>query len=385
MGRRTIHGRGAKKRAPSTDVIGTFSGTSTPNLTGRILKNVKTDFGAKGDGVTDDTTAIQNALNAVDSNWALFFPTGIYKYTVKFQMYAKTTAILYGDGPHKTILLAANKDSSTLNFELCNNIEACDFALRCPTGDVRDNSNNSRRGMMLFNSDSITLRNIEVFNVEDAGFLIEEGSDNVLVDRCYVNHSWSDGFHITGSCANVTLRNCKALETGDDSFASVGYDPQSNTNIKYHNCLSLDGGARGFCFEGTIGGEALYCQIYRSAHAGAALDTPSSFLPNAVDNILIRDCYFDNCRTDQLTDHPVILLFAENKSVHNITIDRNKIYNARCAQGIRASGFSAPIDVTGSATNNIMVGGQLTTGISVGANASLSPRTGNTLNGAPAN
>src|SRR5438270_1453944 len=37
------------------------------------------DFGAKGDGVTDDTTALQAALTfALQNNLRLYFPAGIY-------------------------------------------------------------------------------------------------------------------------------------------------------------------------------------------------------------------------------------------------------------------------------------------------------------------
>lgn len=41
-------------------------------------KNVK-DFGAKGDGVANDTTAIQSAINAAsaDRGGVVFFPAGV--------------------------------------------------------------------------------------------------------------------------------------------------------------------------------------------------------------------------------------------------------------------------------------------------------------------
>ena len=45
-------------------------------------KNVKTDFGAKGDGVTDDAPAINRALaqmKTIVNNWCkLYFPAGTY-------------------------------------------------------------------------------------------------------------------------------------------------------------------------------------------------------------------------------------------------------------------------------------------------------------------
>src|ERR1700693_5352198 len=43
----------------------------------KTVYNVK-NFGAKGDGVTDDTAAIQTALNTVPRNSELFFPPGQY-------------------------------------------------------------------------------------------------------------------------------------------------------------------------------------------------------------------------------------------------------------------------------------------------------------------
>lgn len=62
----------------------------TPAGTGAVTTTVQTklretvsvkDFGAVGDGVTDDTAAISNALTAVSAGGTLLFPAGIYKVT----------------------------------------------------------------------------------------------------------------------------------------------------------------------------------------------------------------------------------------------------------------------------------------------------------------
>ncbi|MGH7451063.1 MAG: glycosyl hydrolase family 28-related protein, partial [bacterium] len=45
------------------------------------MLNVK-DFGAKGDGIADDTTAIQAAIDALPNDGGVvFFPSGIYNIT----------------------------------------------------------------------------------------------------------------------------------------------------------------------------------------------------------------------------------------------------------------------------------------------------------------
>ena len=51
-------------------------------------KNVKTDYGAVGNGVADDTTALQNALNAMGAGTfkVLYIPAGTYKITSTLTM-----------------------------------------------------------------------------------------------------------------------------------------------------------------------------------------------------------------------------------------------------------------------------------------------------------
>jgi hypothetical protein len=79
-----------------------------------------TDFGAVGDGVTDDTDAINWALNqlyCIEVNpqirRSLFFPAGVYRITGTILI--PPYATLYGEGSNNSIIQHANVDDSTLN------------------------------------------------------------------------------------------------------------------------------------------------------------------------------------------------------------------------------------------------------------------------------
>src|SRR5262245_65804300 len=54
------------------------------------------DAGAFGDGVTDDTAAIQRAILAIGDGGVVFFPPGVYRVT---QLFVSSRVVLLGAAP----------------------------------------------------------------------------------------------------------------------------------------------------------------------------------------------------------------------------------------------------------------------------------------------
>lgn len=157
---------GAVKQITSAD----FAAISTSP---QGVINVKW-FGAKGDGVTDDTISVQNAINSAAANQAVYFPPSSGAYIITSQItFTKNNLTIFGYG-------AILKGTSSANYQFFQNVTGSNFTV---FGLVFDGTSgggggtgSSNGSVQIFECSDVTIRDCRFINTVQCGILVSGGA-----------------------------------------------------------------------------------------------------------------------------------------------------------------------------------------------------------------
>ena len=173
-------------------------------------------FGAKGDDTTDDTTAIQNAIDyCCDNNIKLFVPNGTYlvdKLTI--------TKHLYMDGEDwvRTVIKAKENSTSTTGVieilnEGLNNSHYSNFYVE----GNKDNQTNTINGLYLYATTSKDYRTV--------------------LDTIFVHYCTGNGVYIGGSVGGYSIKEIKLNKITINACNEYGLNVESCTDSFWNNIV----------------------------------------------------------------------------------------------------------------------------------------------------
>lgn len=279
------------------------------------------DFGAVGNGIADDTDAINRAFYQLfcrDTNAevrrSLYFPAGVYKITdtVLIPPYAK----IYGDGADSTIIRLDTTDYSSTVYVA----RTCDSLLQT---DANIGSNGA-----------VTPRNIEIssmsFEAADVGSVF-------LVQLAQQMHF--DSVNFTGSLVQANLSG------SGENIAGVHFDSSVaiiTNQVTFDKC-KFSGLTYGIQTDEKIQGVTVSNSKFDTLYRGVAIgETPINGGPQGV---RIVHNLFDNISYEGIVIGNIEL----NVSAYNIFLDV-----ATNFQGGNQTPVASVIDITGA--NNVSIG-----------------------------
>jgi len=157
-----------------------------------LVVNVKNaPYNAKGDGVTDDTAAIQAALNTVaGTGGQVTVPAGTYminpvaKYGNSGLVLGNNTTLSLASG---AVLQALSTSTSSYSVVQVNGVQNVNITGGSIIGNLNKNT---------------------ITDTNEAGMGIQvKASQHVIVENVNISNCWADGIYVVAACQDVTISN----------------------------------------------------------------------------------------------------------------------------------------------------------------------------------
>jgi len=291
--------------------------------------SVKT-FGAIGDGITDDTLAIQNAIN---SESKLYFPEGRYRTTNS--IYPKSNSVLISD--NATIYYTRSYNVSVLEpaffFDKVNNIKMIGHwifegdSLNSKFDKTTSSPDQTYTLGLKIKTDcsDIYIESLEGFNFT-AG-VMEIGADhaynisskNITVDKIKVYNCWNAPLAIT-SGTNIHFKNVETFGAiSNSNYAQIGFDIEVNNIGDTLENIQID---KLVTHNNNVGFQIL---TMSQAQKGITINDLASFDNNENGVNLLNATDF-NVKNVNIYNNKGAGLFIEG-TFKNISLDRGNLFN----------------------------------------------------------
>jgi len=311
---------------------GTGAVATTVQAKLRSTVSVK-DFGAVGDGIEDDTDAIQAA---VDSGNIVEFPNGSYK----FGKITKSSGSLIVNGNGSTFLTVPNSNTTSQQFfELSglSEVRLSDFTLNGGFGtstSIVSGATNEDDAISADNCGIVNIDNVVVTGwssgnspiVADSHAIFTRSCDRVVVSNCQLKYISKEGIHDLNSSI-VQFLNNSTYRVGYSSFSFSGTASvlvQGNntleTGVNSNNVSLLPfNRSSGVVIQGNVFRThgSSFTTPYDSSYGAPGLVFHNDATATPLSNIVIVDNVFDKMRYgiyDQIT----------NANKTGVTISGNK-------------------------------------------------------------
>ena len=199
---------------------------------GKII-NVK-DFGAAGDGITDDYTAVRAAYDSLNSGDTIYFPAGTYALSSSFP--SKSMFKMVGDGVDVTIIKphpSSVKDGMLFDG-IFNDSIISDLTFDSTAG-LTSHLLRFKGSRNVFDSIKMSSFNSAVVGVYSANPFELINNDHLIMRNCTFVNAGNPGNLSLGNCQQVLLDSCEFVGAKECSILTGAKGGQC---ISFVNCTA---------------------------------------------------------------------------------------------------------------------------------------------------
>lgn len=351
------------------------------------IVNVK-EFGAVGDGVTEDQVAFQAAIDYLKTKngGKLYIPTGTYilhKPTTgangTFNIKTASNIELYGDGATASIL--KRKDVAPVGGDIhivrvinSNNIKFHDLGF---DGSRDTGTQDQMHGIYVLNSSNVVMENLKISRFRGSGtYLMGDNGSQCPAAPCFTTYitvknsifydNYRAGSANQGGIKNITYQNNSydlTLHGQDIDFEATGSRPGAEDVLITGNTSSNNGGSIALTLGGTTGSYGKRFTVTNNTFNNKGvqigkLDT-LTFSNNTINSgsaraiLIIKNTANLNIKNNTFTSGAQEVLHFTGQNNEYLTIEGNTFYlTSDTTRAIYGEGVSHHI----KALNNNIVG-----------------------------